>query len=274
MPYGRNVIGSTGRDVQVIADIQGVDWKYGGITVDWNAVTAAAADLTLPDDTPIKSAQKYLRFGQIMCLIGAAEVQTLTFTGGPTSGNAVVTLPADGDQPAQTAAAVPFNATAQALADALNALPRIGANGVSVARTGTGVAGDPYVYTITFPRRMGNVPQLTSTHTFAGGTTPTTTHATTTAGAGTGLFGPYDSAAADGRQTLARGDCWILNRTVVQVNPLGVNVHNPDNPAVFDGGPVWKARVLMTTGAASLAAGPTVTNFEAAFPRIQYVTGK
>lgn len=269
--FGRNVLGSTGRDVPVIADLANVGWKAGGIAVDWSVVTAVSADTTLPDDTVVPNGQKYLRFGQLMCLIGKAEVQTVTFTGGPTSGNAVMTLPADGDFAAQVAAAVPFNASAQAVADALNALGRIGPNGVSVSRSGAGSAGDPYIYTITWQRKFANVPQLTSTNDFAGGTTPTTTHATSTAGTGNGKFGPYDPAATDGRQTLSRGDCWILNKTVLQNNPVGLNVHNSDSPAVFESGRVFKSRLLMTSGAHALAAGPTVTEFEAAFPGIQYV---
>jgi hypothetical protein len=32
----------------------------------------------------------------------------------------------------------------------------------------------------------------------------------------------------------------------------------------------WKARLLMTTGTHSLAAGPTVSEVEAAFPRVRY----
>lgn len=269
--FGRNVIGNTGRDVCVIADLEDVGWKAGGITVDWSVVSAVNADTTLPDDIVVPNGQKYLRFGQVMCGIGTGEVQTITFTGGPTSGNAVITFPAVGDAPAQTAAAVAFNGSAQAMADALNALGRIGPNGVAVARTGSGTNGDPYIYTVTFARKFGDVPQFTSTNTFAGGTTPTTTHGTSTAGTGNGKFGPYDPAATDGRQTLSRGDCWILNRTKVQNNPVGLNVHNSDNPAVFEEGRVFKSRLLMTSGAHSLAAGPTVSEFEAAFPGIRYV---
>jgi hypothetical protein len=39
---------------------------------------------------------------------------------------------------------------------------------------------------------------------------------------------------------------------------------------VLEGGLVWKARLLATTGAASLAAGPTFANLEAALPRLRY----
>lgn len=89
-----------------------------------------------------------------------------------------------------------------------------------------------------------------------------------------GKFGPYDSAASDGRQLLARGNCFFLDKTWLDVAanvysiPSGVgSIH----VAGFYGGDVWKDRLLITTGTHSLAAGPTVAEFEAAFPQVQYV---
>ena len=86
-----------------------------------------------------------------------------------------------------------------------------------------------------------------------------------------GKYGPYDSAASDGRQTLTRGKCFVNNRTVFE-NGYGANINTSatDHPQVFDGGTAWKARLIITTGTHSLAAGPTVAEFEAAFPRIGY----
>lgn len=157
--YGRQVLTKTGREVQVLADLQDAQFKVGGVTIDWSTVAAAGSDTTLTDQTPIKTGEKYLRFGQILTKITAS-----------------------------------------------------------------------------------------------------------------GKFGPYDPAAADGRQTLARGNCYVLNRTVKETGYIsGIDISSAsDHPQVFDGGTVWKDRVLMTTGAASLAAGPTVTNFETAFPRVAY----
>ena len=156
--YGRQVLTKTGRDVMVLADLEGAQEKVGGITVDWASVAAAIAAATLTDQTPVAIGEKVLRFGQIVCEITAS-----------------------------------------------------------------------------------------------------------------GKYGPYDPAATDGRQTFARGKCWILNRTVKE-NGFGavINTSPTDHPQVFDGGTVWKPRLIMTTGAASLANGPTVANFEAAFPRIAY----
>jgi hypothetical protein len=157
--YGRQNLTKTGRDVMVLADLQDAQFKVGGITLDWDTFTAAPAPATLTDQTPIKTGEKYARYGQIVCKITAS-----------------------------------------------------------------------------------------------------------------GKYGPYDPAAADGRQLLKRGDCWIVNRTVKengQISELQSGGAS-DHPQVFDGGTAWKPRLLITSGAHSLAAGPTVTEFEAAFPRIAY----
>ena len=157
--FGRQVLTKTGRDVMVLADLQDAQFKLGGITRDWNTYAPAGAPATLPDQTPIKTGERYARFGQIECEITA-----------------------------------------------------------------------------------------------------------------TGKYGPYDPAATDGRQNLVRGKCFIVNRTVKENGQIaelqsgGASNH----PQVFDGGTVWKPRVLISGGAASLAAGPALAAFEAAFPRIAY----
>jgi hypothetical protein len=244
-----------------LAELEGAHFKAGGITSDWSLITAVAADTTLDDGTVVKAGDKYSRYGQVWGLIAKSEVQTITFTGGPTAGEAIITLPASGDAAAEVAVAVAFNASAQIVQDVLNALPRLGQNGVTVARTGAGSNGDPYVYTVTVSRNLGNVPQFTSTHTFTGGTTPTTTHATTTAGAGAGLYGPIDTSATDGRQTLTRGECYIQNETVLY-SQLGSDYI----PAVFEGGLVWAARLLVNE-----ANQPTLANLLTAMPMLRLI---
>jgi hypothetical protein len=80
-----------------------------------------------------------------------------------------------------------------------------------------------------------------------------------------GKYGPYDPAAVDGRQTLARGKAFLVNRTVTNLDPKG------DYPEAIDSGRVWQARLIQVgTGTASLAAGPTLANVESTFPGITY----
>jgi hypothetical protein len=259
--FGPRALGTFGQKLEVCAD-GNPERKIGGGTIDWGTVVAVSGSaVTLLDGVQVAIGEKYLRYGQIMTRIGVAEVQTFTLTGGPTAGTATITLPADGEMPAQSFV-IAFNDTAATVQAAMQALSRIGVDGVSVARTGTGVAGDPYIFTATYSTRLGNVVTPTGTHTFTGGTTPTITIATTTSGGATAnLYGPYDNSAVDGRATLAVGDAWIVNKTIKELDPFSAY----DGPMI--GGYMYRDRLLITTGTASLAKGPTVANFLATFPR-------
>jgi len=102
---------------------------------------------------------------------GAAEVQTVTITGSPTGGHFNLTFKD------RTTDNLAHNATAAAVQTALRALPTVGANGVTV----TGSGGGPYTVTFNIPG-PGDVPQMTATHAFTGGTSPNVAVATTTPG--------------------------------------------------------------------------------------------
>lgn len=78
------------------------------------------------------------------------------------------------------------------------------------------------------------------------------------------LYGPYDPAAADGRQTLADGKAFFLNRSILGNDPV-------DMPEACFGGECAVDRLLITTGTHSLAAGPTVAEFKAVFPEAHLV---
>jgi hypothetical protein len=80
-----------------------------------------------------------------------------------------------------------------------------------------------------------------------------------------GKYGPYDPGAADGRQTITKGEFYVLNETMKEDDLTS------DHPAAQFGGLVFKSRLIATAGAASLAAGPTYANVEANLPRIAYV---
>lgn len=88
-----------------------------------------------------------------------------------------------------------------------------------------------------------------------------------------GRYGPYNSAASDGRQTLTRGQCFVLNESVLELGADGTGSGPSDHPAVFEGGRVWRAR-LQLDGANPTSIGgnePTTAAFSTAFPRIQFV---
>lgn len=264
--FGRRVLATTGQIIMAAAGMA-AHWKTGGVTVAWETVAGAVADAKLPDGTPVKAGQKYLRYGQILCRITTTEVQTVDLSGDddPTGGTF------DLEVMGETIEDIPWDVSAAALQALIRDLPVPGAAGVTVSKAG-------FVYTITFPAEAGDVPLVVgdaTSLTGGAGDTFAITVANAQPGGRFGKYGPYDPDAADGRQTLRRGECFILNQTVLETGVAGgLDPGVTDHPAVFDGGPTWRARLLITTGAHSLAAGPTVAEFEAAFPRVEYVQDK
>lgn len=239
-------------------------YKVGGITIDWGNITAPGSDVTLPDGSIIKAGQKYVRYGQVMTKEtlsgGTGTVQTLTGTA--TGGTFTFTFTRSDNQTLVTTAALAFNATA---AQVLAAIQAVAAPGQAVSSSGgaLGTAAVPVVFSTSTPIGSVNAALLT------GGTV---TVALTNAGSTGGYFGPFDSAATDGRQNLNRGDCFVMDQTVLQYSS-GSNLLSVSNDQVggaIDGGTIKIDRVLQSgVGAHSLAAGPTLAEFLAAFPMFQ-----
>jgi hypothetical protein len=81
-----------------------------------------------------------------------------------------------------------------------------------------------------------------------------------------GKYGPWDIAAADGRQLLVQGDAFILLETVKE------NDLHSDHPPVLYGGLCFKSRIIQSGVAAhTLALGPTLAELLALFPRLALV---
>lgn len=258
--YGRNVIGSTGAPIMVAA-AEDTIWQPIGVSIDWSLVTAVGADVTSPEGFIVKNGSKWLRYGQVLCKVTTLPAQTATITGTPAGGTFTLsgTRPDTGGY--STTAAIPYNETAANVQAALvAAFP-------GYSFTVSGSAGGPY--TITSP--LG---QLTATGAFTGGTSPAIATAVTVAGANAGKYGPYDFAATDGRQTVARGNVCILNQSVMELGVLQfMSQSSTNHPGCLVGGLVWRERIIATTGTHSLAAGPTFTELEAALPTLRYVQG-
>src|SRR5207253_5813732 len=129
------------------------------------------------------SGRQGMALGRVLWDLGVAEVQTLTVTGSPTGGTFTV-------KPTGTTtetAAIPYNAASSAVQTAIRAL-----GGAYANANVTGAAGG--AWTVTFERASGDIVQLViGTNGLTGGTSPTVAGATSTAGSGTGLYGPYDS---------------------------------------------------------------------------------
>jgi hypothetical protein len=250
--YGQTLVASVGRSVRVSADGK-PEVKQGGITIDWSVIAAAGSDSTFDDGFQIKSGEKVLQRGQVMTRITAGEINTATITGAPTGGTFTLTVGG------QTTSAIAYNAAASAVQTALVALSTVGTGNATV----TGSAGGPY--TITFATGLGDITLTASGAGLTGGTTPGVTIATTSAGGRTGLYGPFDSAAVDGRQTLTKGTTFILDNSVKE------NDLKSDHAGVaIYGGLLWKARVRAHLTTASLANGPLYSDLETALPRVQW----
>lgn len=89
-----------------------------------------------------------------------------------------------------------------------------------------------------------------------------------------GKYGPYDPAAGDGRQTLARGSAYIMDETVLEFSAgIGaISTRNDQFGSAIEGGAMFIDRILQSgVAAASLALGPTLANLEALFPRARWV---
>lgn len=265
MAYGRTLLSTnTAFATRVSADSSPV-YKPGGISIDWGTVAALGSDTTYPDGSVIKSGLKVMRYGQVVCKINAGtSATTQTLTGTATGGTFTLTVTRpDTGQPVTTAA-LAFNATAATVLAALQAVLSPGqAASSSGGPLGTGAV--TLVFGTFFPILTVNGGSLT------GGTV---TPAVTNIGATTGYFGPYDPAASDGRQTLARGDCFVLDELVLQYDsgsPL-LGPATDQYGSAIEGGHVFIDRVLHSgTAAASLAAGPTLANLLTAFPRLSPV---
>jgi hypothetical protein len=262
MPFGRNVLATnTLLNTRVTADGSPV-FKVGGATLDLTTIPAASgSDVTLPDGSIIKANNQFLRYGQILCKITTGSSQTLTGTA--TSGNFTVTLLRPDTQQNVTTGNIAFNASAATVLAAIQAV--MGPNQVASSSGGPlGTGAVTVVFNVFVPIMVVNAGTL------AGGTV---LPAVTVAGTASGKYGPHDPAATDGRQTLSRGDCYILDETFL-VTPGGTQLPaaNEITGGLIEGGRIWIDRVIQSgTATASLALGPTLANFLAAFPRVSLV---
>jgi hypothetical protein len=81
-----------------------------------------------------------------------------------------------------------------------------------------------------------------------------------------GKYGPYDFAAADGRQLVVNGECFILNESVRELDVAS------DHPPALEGGKVFLGRIIQSGVAThSLALGPNLAELLAAMPRLRLV---
>lgn len=143
----------------------------------------------------VRLGKQYVSEPMFLQTADANEVQTVAITGVPTGGSFTLTF--DG----QTTAAIAWNANAAAVQSALVALSNVDAGDITV--TGTNPS-----FTLTFGGQYGgdNVPQVTATPSLTGGTAPSVTTGTTTAGADN--FGDNSYRVLAVRSVIVDWDCF------------------------------------------------------------------
>lgn len=262
MAFGRTLLSQNSVFPTRVSADGSPKYKAGGITIDWGTVAAVSgSDVTLPDGSVIKIGTKYLRYGQVVAKITTGESQTITGTATSGSGSLSIVVPNTGTT--VTTAAIAFNATA---ATVLAAIQAVLPPGIAVSATGGALGSAPVVVNFSTDVQTMTV----NAGTLAGGTF--TVAATTNTGL-TGYFGPYDPGASDGRETLVRGNIFIMDETILQF-PAGSGLGPASDQvgSAIEGGDVFIDRVMHSgAAAASLALGPTLANLTTAFPRVSFV---
>lgn len=262
---GRQVLVTSGNPIRISADGR-PEMKIAGISIDWSTVAAVGSDTTIPIEmTVVKNGNKYLRYGQFMTKITNTPTQTVTISA------AGGTFALSGTRPDTQfngkTAAVAYNATAATLQTALEAI--YGAGNVAVS----GSAGGPYTVNLKGILAAMPFPLMVSDASLLTGGANTAVVAVGNAGTApnNGMYGPYDPAATDGRQTLVRGECGFVPETLLQSGlVVGMPTGITDFAPLLTGGTVYKDRLIATNSTHSLAAGPTFAEMEAVLTRLRY----
>jgi hypothetical protein len=166
----------------------------------------------------------------------ATEVKVFTITGTPTGGTFTLTL--DGE----TTAAIAYNATATTVQTALEAISNVSPGDIAV----TGGPGPGTAWTVTFGTGVKwagkDVPVMTATGSFTGGSSPAITPTTTTEGG---------SGVTDGSDVLA-GFLFTTQRVVGITGAVSASVVAP----LLDTGRVIAANLPIAVSAVQQAENP------------------
>lgn len=230
---------TSGRPAGIIAgNIANIKYKIGGVTLDWTTVIAAVADVTDALTGNItKTGQKAMRFGTVLCRINA------TTFGGVVGKYAPYSAPMS--------------------ADTLNGALAVGGTTATLT-TGPAIGiinpGD----WLTIAAGAGGTIETIQVKGYVVGTKVVTFNTPLTQ-----IHG--DTAAVtkgdDGRQTLRRGECFLLPHTVI----LGQQLDDIHPGGIFEGGcSVYLERVARDYGSYGVPTNPTRAILEAGFPGISW----
>ena len=92
-----------------------------------------------------------------------------------------------------------------------------------------------------------------------------------TSGQDSGKYGPFKADATDGRQSVTRGDCMLVDYTIKQ-GETSVWNSNLDNDHIggVTGGMVWRQRLKIQGNLEGVGTDPTFDQIKDAFPRLEF----
>jgi hypothetical protein len=236
MPFGQVAYGPTnlGRVVGCLADAEQVRWKVGGAAIDTTAYTPLAADYTIPGSGEvIRAGNAYFRYGQVFSRIN-------TGTAWSAGGKIGLFVPWS---PAMTATTVASGGTV------------LGVYTLTLAAVTNINPGDILTVDTAGQQELLQVLSVSgSVVTFV--TATTKTHAN----------GVAVTKVDDGRQTLRRGESYILNHT----RTMKDDIFSDQGIGFFDGGTAYINRIA-SDYSGGVATNPTRAQIEAAFPDLSWV---
>ncbi len=283
--FGPKTIYDMGLGMPLSAD-GNPEYKVGGVTLDWNVFPANADTLLVADPTIAPTVNPSTTGGTIPAgtynvgysyknANGETAISPLTpvvltsSTSSLTASAPTLPPPSTGTRWYITSNVTPAQANEFLQADvyynnvSVTVFTNSGTTPVSSNTTGANTVLTTQYSGTTIPNDNVIVPQGLKYVPFG----LVLARITASGGAGTvGKYGPYDTGASDGRQTLTRGQCFFANYSTVQNDP-----HADYCPGVFEGGLIYIARVkVLSSGAFVNTWNSTIA---AAFPRIRVVDG-
>jgi len=251
--YGRETLPDVGKGIQVSADGR-PEAKAGGVTIDWSTVAASTADRVYLEGDLVTSGEKFLRFGQIVCKIAASDYYG-PFDSGASDGRQTLTK---GDCYILNESVhenSPHSSHPPAIFGGVVWKKRLLVQGVD-----EGGVGSSEAQTITLG--AGNT----------GGTFTITYSGQTTAAIAYNASAADVQTALENLSNLAPGDVIVTKSGLVYTIQFGGTLENT-NVAAVTTTPSLTGGANTATVATTIAGvdGPTLANFNAAFPRIAFV---
>lgn len=262
--YGYKEIQRVGQGIQVLVHGKNVNWKVGGVTIYWGAITAEAADREVrpagetintnylssnsPADDYVYAGEKFIRYGTVLCRISGGTADGYFAPYGSTSIGGGTLLKTRGDM------------------YICNLSIHDGDIASDHAR-GVFESGEVWKHRI-----LANYSKVQNITISATGGTFTVTYKgqTTSAIAYNATTGTLQTALV-GLSTIGTGNATVTGSAgayvVTLADALGVTSLFTTNAASLTGG----SSTATVTAAADTTSGPTQAELDSAFPGLRYV---